>query len=234
MNRPTSLRRTRAARAPSDRLGSRPWEGGTRARPPTDAPGADVNGIEHRMTGKGEPDLDLVRRIDRGDEDAFRSLFRRYASHAHALALRVLRQPFLAEDAVQDAFLAIWRNPAAYDPGLGSVRAWVMRMVHNRAVDLVRREESQRRRAAPLLEGAVDDPADSVVAALGSAEEGAQVRQALAALPTEQRRVIELMYFAGLSQSRIAERLSLPLGTVKSRTLLGMRRLRGSLVGMDR
>jgi RNA polymerase sigma-70 factor (ECF subfamily) len=136
---------------------------------------------------------------------------------------------------VQDAFLAVWRNAGAYDPGRGSVRAWLLGMVHNRAVDLVRRVESQRRRAqATVLEGTVDDPADRVVEDLGALEEGARVRAALSALPTEQRRVIELMYFGGLSQSTIAERLSTPLGTVKSRTLLGMRRLRGSLAEMER
>jgi len=185
--------------------------------------------------GAGPRDRDLLRRIDQGDEDAFRRLFGRYAANAHALALRVLRQPFLAEEAVQDAFLAVWGNAGAYDPGRGSVRAWLMGMVHNRAVDLVRREESQRRRAeVAMLDGPVEDPAERVVEELGSADEGTKVREALAALPQDQRQVIQLMYFNGLSQSRIAEHLSLPLGTVKSRTLLGMRRLRGSLAGMER
>ena len=187
------------------------------------------------IDAEGPSDPDLLLGIDRGDEDAFRHLFRRYAARAHALALRLLRQPFLAEEAVQDAFLAVWRNAGAYDPGRGSVRAWLLGMVHNRAVDLVRREESQRRRAqATVLEGAVDDPADRVVEDLGALEESVRVRAALSALPTEQRRVIELMYFGGLSQSAIAERLSTPLGTVKSRTLLAMRRLRGSLAEIER
>lgn len=180
-------------------------------------------------------DRDLLDRIHHGDQDAFRRLFRRYAAQANALALRVLRQPFLAEEAVQDAFLTVWRHAGLHDPSRGSVRAWLMGVVHNRAVDLVRREESQRRRAeVTVLIQPAEDLADRVVNDLGALEEGALVRAALAALPAEQRRVIELMYFEGLSQSRIAERLSLPLGTVKSRTLLGMRRMRGSLAGMER
>jgi len=182
-------------------------------------------------------DRDLVQRIRRRDGEAFRGLFGRYAPSAMAIARRVVRQPFLAEEIVQEAFLAVWRNPEGYDQARGSVRAWLMGMVHHRAVDLVRREESQRRRAeeSQLTETTVvEDPAAQVVDEIGLPEEREAVRGALAELPPEQRQVIELMYFDGLSQSKIAEKLSLPLGTVKSRTLLGMRRLRGRLAGMER
>ena len=107
-----------------------------------------------------------------------------------------------------------------------------MSMVHHRAVDQVRREEAQRRRAEEAvgdLEADVEDPADLVVEEIGLPQEREAVRRALDDLPPEQRQVIELMYFGGLSQSRISESLGLPLGTVKSRTLLAMRRLRGAL-----
>ena len=182
-------------------------------------------------------DRDLIRRIRTGDEDAFRGLFRRYAPSALGLARRVVRQPNLAEETVQEAFLSVWRNPGAFDERRGSVRSWLMATVHNRAVDAVRREEAQRRRAEdvaadPDLEPV--DPADSVVEDLGIHQERMAVREALGKLPAEQRQVIELMYFGGQSQSRIAERLALPLGTVKSRTLLGMRRLRSELLGIER
>ena len=182
-------------------------------------------------------DRELVKRIGRGDEEAFRGLFRRYAQNATALARRVVRQPFLAEEIVQEAFLALWRDPAGYDQQRGSVKAWLMGMVHHRAVDAVRREESQRRRAEDVVvvvDLPAEDPADAVVDELDAPEERRAVRAALEELPVEQRQVIELMYFGGLSQSKIADRLSLPLGTVKSRTLLGMRRLRAALVGMER
>jgi RNA polymerase sigma-70 factor (ECF subfamily) len=182
-------------------------------------------------------DRDLVRRIRDADEEAFRALFRRYAPTAMALARRVVRQPFLAEETVQEAFLAVWRNPGGYDPGRGSVKAWLMGTVHNRAVDAVRREESQRRRAEDAQTSdvvMVPDPAETVVDELDLPEERRAVRVALEGLPAEQKQVIELMYFDGLSQSKIAELLTLPLGTVKSRTLLGMRRLRTALTGVSR
>jgi RNA polymerase sigma-70 factor (ECF subfamily) len=155
-----------------------------------------------------------------------------------ALARRVVGQQFLAEEIVQEAFLALWRNPDGYDEERWSVKAWLMGMVHHRAVDLVRREESHRRRAEETPpDGTVvvpEDPAQQVVEEVGLPEERKAVRAALEDLPPEQREIIELMYFDGLSQTRIAERLSLPLGTVKSRTLLGMRKLRVALAGMER
>ena len=182
-------------------------------------------------------DRDLVRRIGRRDGEAFRGLFGRYAPNALALARRVVRQPFLAEEIVQEAFLAVWKNPDGYDDRRGSVRSWLMGMVHHRAVDAVRREESQRRRAeeAQANEPVVTpDPAEQVVEDLGLPEERRAVRAALEQLSDKQRQVIELMYYEGLSQSTISERLGLPLGTVKSRTLLGMRRLRTQLARLER
>ena len=190
----------------------------------------------------GSPDLaeardrELVQRIRRRDEDAFRGLFDRYAPSAKALALRVVRQPHLAEEIVQEAFMALWRNPDGYDQQRGSVKAWLMGMVHHRAVDLVRRDESHRRRAEKTAQVVIEeqpDHAEEVVARIGLPEERRRVRRALGDLPEEQRRILELMYFDGRSQSQIAEMTGLPLGTVKSRTLLGMRRLRAALVEDD-
>jgi RNA polymerase sigma-70 factor (ECF subfamily) len=180
-------------------------------------------------------DRDLVERIARGDEEAFRALFRRYAPTALGLARRVVRQSFLAEEIVQEAFLAVWRRPEAIDRERGSVKAWLMGTVHHRAVDTVRREEAQRRRAEdargtdPVV---VLDHAEQVVEDVDVPRERAAVRAALGGLPEEQRQVIELMYFGGLTQSAIAERLGLPLGTVKSRTLSGMRKLRAEMTGL--
>jgi RNA polymerase sigma factor (sigma-70 family) len=182
-------------------------------------------------------DRDLVQRIRAGDEDAFRGLFGRYAPTAKALAQRIVRRSHLAEEIVQEAFLALWRHPEGYDQARGSVRAWLMGMVHHRAVDLVRREEAHRRRIEASIPGAVveqEDHAEEVVQQLGLPEERRQVRAALDELPEEQRAILMMMYFDGLSQSAIAARTGLPLGTVKSRALLAMRRLRGSLGRIER
>lgn len=182
-------------------------------------------------------DRDLLARLRGGDEDAFRGLFDRYAPTANALALRVVRQAHLAEEIVQEAFMAVWKNPDGYDGDRGSVRSWLMGTVHHRAVDLVRREEAHRRRAEDAIPEAYEeqaDHADEVVEAIGLPEERRIVRAALAELPEEQRRVLEMMYFDGRSQTQIAEATGLPLGTVKSRALLGMRRMRGALERIER
>ena len=182
-------------------------------------------------------DRQLVRRIEGGDEEAFRSLFEAYGSSAMALASRVLRQVHLAEEIVQESFLSLWLSPELYDERRGSVKAWLMTMVHHRAVDAVRREEAQRRRADDQVAGlreATDDPSDQIVETVGAPAEREAVRTALRVLPDEQRKVLELMYFDGLSQTQVAEKTGAPLGTVKSRALLGMRRMRSELERLER
>jgi RNA polymerase sigma factor (sigma-70 family) len=198
-------------------------------------PAAPLDAQQIATTPDG--DRDLMLRIALGDEEAFRGLFRRYAPIAIASARRVLGQSSLAEDSVQDAFLAIWRNAADFDERRGTVRSWLMTLVHRRAVDLVRREEVHKRRATAMqAESLVQgrDVAEAVVDALDLPEERRVIRAALNALPVDQRAVIELMYFHGLSQSQIALHLETPLGTVKSRTLLGMQKLRAALADFDR
>jgi RNA polymerase sigma-70 factor (ECF subfamily) len=138
----------------------------------------------------------------------------------------------MAEEVVQEAFLVLWRNPASYRQDRGTFRSWLMSTVHHRAVDAVRREEAQRRRSrewAPMEE-AEEDVGTTVVEEAHLADQRARVREALGSIPQEQRKVLELMYFEGKTQTVIAEELALPLGTVKSRTLLGMRRLRTLLL----
>jgi RNA polymerase sigma factor (sigma-70 family) len=182
-------------------------------------------------------DDELIRRVWSGDDHAFRELFAKYAPVANAVAHRLVRQTHLAEEIVQEAFLSIWRSPERYDRSKGSVRSWLMGAVHHRAVDVVRREESQRRRAgqaATALEVVVEDPVDELVAEVDRPRERALVRSALDGLPEEQRDVIDKMYFEGLTQTQIAEQTGLPLGTVKSRALLGMRRLRSILGDLER
>ena len=180
-------------------------------------------------------DRELARRVAAGDERAFRHVFRRYGPVAKALAVRIVGQPFLAEEIVQEAFLALWRKPDSFREDRGSFRAWLMATVHHRAVDLVRREEAHRRRAEHFEQDAElnqvgEDVAQSVVDEAETVRARARVRLALEEIPQEQRDVLELMYFGGKSQSTIAQELELPLGTVKSRSLLGMRRLRSLLM----
>jgi RNA polymerase sigma-70 factor, ECF subfamily len=184
---------------------------------------------ERDISAVDTSDESLLARVARGDDDALGSLYDRFGRVAYGLALRILRDERLAEDAVQEAFLAVWRQAASFRPERANARAWVLTFVHRRAVDLVRREE--RRRTEPLEPEA--EPAT------GSTAEAAELRRrreavqhALAQLPEEQRRPIELAYYGGLSQSELAERLGEPLGTIKSRMFTGLKRLR-ELLGTE-
>jgi len=181
-------------------------------------------------------DRALLARISAGDADAYKTLFARYAPTALALALRLVRHRSLAEESVQEAFLEVWRKPERYQEARGTVRAWLMTLVHNRSVDALRRELAQRRRSdeAAAFASVPDDPASDVVGALDLPKERARVRRALDGLPDDQRRVLELMYFDGMSQTDIAAHLSIPLGTVKSRSVLAMRKLRPQLREVER
>jgi len=180
----------------------------------------------------GSLDLELHRRISAGDRDAFDELFRRYAGPAYGLALRVTVQEALAQEVVQDAFLALWRAPEAYDPSRGPFRTFFLSLVHHRAVDTVRREERLRRRtdrASNLEPVRGEDVAEDVVEGAYLDVRRKEVRDALDVLPPEQRQVIELAYFGGLTQTAIAERMGIPVGTVKTRTLAAMRKMRRAL-----
>jgi RNA polymerase sigma-70 factor (ECF subfamily) len=166
----------------------------------------------------------VVALLARSDETALAELYDRFGGVAWGLAARVLRDDALAEDAVQDAFLAAWRTASRFLPERGSARTWLLTLVHRRAVDVVRRE--QLRRGEPLE--AAGDPAGD-----GGADESAllrlereRVQRALARLPDREREAIELAYFGGFSQSELAERLGQPLGTIKSRMFTGLARLR--------
>ena len=178
-------------------------------------------------------DLELYRRVLSGDAGAFESLYRRYGRVAYGLALRVTGQAVLAQDVVHEAYLALWRAPEAYDPSRGAFRTFFLSLVHHRAVDTVRREERLRRRterAANPGDATDEDVAEGVVEEAWLETRRAEVRRALETLPEEQRTVIELAYFQGTTQARIAEQLGIPLGTVKTRTLAAMHKLRRALM----
>ena len=166
----------------------------------------------------------LVALTARSDEVAFAALYDRYGRAAYGLALRVLRDEALAEDAVQDAFLAVWRGASRFLPERAKASTWILTLVHRRAVDVVRRE--QRRRADPLPESGYGGQEHSAADTAWLRLERERVQVALAALPDHQREAIELAYYGGFTQSELAERLGEPLGTIKSRMFAGLARLR--------
>ena len=181
-------------------------------------------------------DLQLHRRLLAGDRSAFDDLYRRYSPPAYGLAYRITGQQILAQDVVHEAFLALWRAPEAFDPARGAFRTFFLSLVHHRAVDTVRREERLRKRQerASNLETLVDeDVAEDVVDAADIAGRRIEIHSALETLPAEQRQVLELAYFQGMTQVQIAEHIQIPIGTVKTRTLAAMRKLRRALERKD-
>ena len=169
----------------------------------------------------------IVALVARSETAALAELYDRYGAVAHSLALRVLRDQSLAQDAVQEAFLAIWRGANRFTPERARAANWIMTLVHRRAVDLVRSE--QRRHRRPLGD-------DQRVDAEGPAEDAAwrglereRVQAALRRLPDRQRETIELAYYAGFTQTELAERLGQPPGTIKSQTYAALANLRDLL-----
>ena len=168
----------------------------------------------------------LVALVARGDEGALGALYDRFSRVAYGLALRIVRDQALAEDAVQEGFLTVWRQARSFSPERAKPSTWILTLVHRRAVDLVRRE--QRRRAEPL-ESAPEAAGGATDEEASLRERRAAVREALRRLPDDQREALELAYYGGYTQSELAERLGQPLGTIKSRMFTGLARLRDLL-----
>lgn len=182
------------------------------------------------MDGSAVSDSDavLLARLVSRDEDALAELYDRHGRAAYALALRVTGNAESAQDVVQEAFLALWRRGHTYQPERGAVRGWLLTVVRNRAIDSLRGPSGQAARTMPvdaLPLAAADNPEAEAVRTV----DGRRVRAALAELPPEQRDVVELAYFGGLAYPEVAERMGIPLGTVKSRMRLALERLRGLL-----
>src|SRR5919201_2113471 len=194
---------------------------------------SDPGDRTERGTGIAADDADrvILGRIGAGELDALEELYDRYRTMAYSIALRITTDAALAEDVVQDAFLGAWRNANRYLEGRGSVKTWLLSIVHHRAVDAVRRRrpttELPDRESTPPAALTLPDIWPEVAGRL----DRDSVRQALAALSESQREALELAYFSGLTQQEIAVRTGAPLGTVKSRMRLGLLAMRRALVG---
>jgi RNA polymerase sigma-70 factor, ECF subfamily len=168
----------------------------------------------------------LVALAARSEQSALAELYDRYGRTAYGLALRVLHDQALAEDAVQEAFLAVWRTASRFMPEKGSASTWILTLVHRRAVDTVRREQ---RRRTDSLELAAEPAVEGVEEDAWLRFQRERVQAALRRLPDAQREALELAYYGGFSQSELAERLGQPLGTIKSRMFTGLSQLREQL-----
>lgn len=180
-----------------------------------------------------DADRAVLALVTAGQLDALQELYDRYRTMAYSIALRITSDASLAEDVVQDAFLGVWRNASRYIEGRGSVKTWLLSIVHHRAVDAIR-----RRRPTTELPDREDVPPPALRAPdlwndVAAGLDRAAIARALATLSDVQREAIELAYWGGLTQSEIAERTGAPLGTVKSRVRLGLLGLRAALVAEE-
>jgi RNA polymerase sigma-70 factor (ECF subfamily) len=165
----------------------------------------------------------LVALAARSEHSALAELYDRYGRPAYGLALRVVRDESLAEDAVQEAFLTVWRTAARFVPEKGKASTWILTLVHRRAVDVVRREQ---RRRTDSLDQAPEPGGGGVDEEAWLRLQRERVQAALKQLPDQQREALELAYYGGFTQSELAERLGQPIGTIKSRMFTGLTRLR--------
>ena len=175
-------------------------------------------------------DEDVMQLVRRGDARAFEVIYERHSAAAFSLAYRMMGTRAGAEDVTQDAFLSLWRSGARYDRARGSVRTWVLGIVHHRAIDALRRATVHDRRRAGD-EGIEErfEAAERTDVEAARREEAGTVRSALSSLPADQSQVIELAYFGGFTHTEIADMLDAPVGTVKGRMRLGLKKMRSQL-----
>jgi RNA polymerase sigma-70 factor (ECF subfamily) len=176
-------------------------------------------------------DEELIADLGRGDADALGLLYDRYRRLAMAVAYRILEDATAAEDCLQDAFLQVWRNHASFHPERGNVKSWLLTIVRKAAINRHRGKEGRSRQDRPIEEveyllGESDDPHTQAVEHL----QAAQIKAAIEQLPDEQREAITLAFFNGLTHQEIAERIGAPLGTVKGRMRLGLKKMRSQLI----
>jgi RNA polymerase sigma-70 factor, ECF subfamily len=171
-------------------------------------------------------DEELISLVETGDAKAFATLYDRHGRAAYSLAYRMMGERQAAEDLVQDALLKVWRNAGSYRAERGSVRTWVLSIVHNRGIDQLRTLASRRRTQDRVEATAPKSQPSEAFAETWRNSRREQVREALVTLPPEQLKVLELAYFSGYTHVEISELLDLPLGTVKGRMRLGRKKIR--------
>ena len=196
--------------------------------------GVDGPGEMRTAVPVGDLDRAVLVRVTAGELSALEELYDRYRTMAYSIALRITGDASAAEDVVQDAFLGVWRHADRYAEGRGSVKTWLLSIVHHRSVDAVRRRRPTTELPAPEASLPAQLILPDVWAEVAGRIDAETVRVALSALSDVQREALELAYFGGLTQTEIAERTRTPLGTVKSRMRLGLLAMRRGLVGEPR
>lgn len=193
--------------------------------------GADAV-LSGELAGISGTDTQIVERLREGDVDGLAAAYDAYGAIAFSVALRVVGDRQKAEDVTQEAFLRLWSSASSFEPSRGSLRSWLLTMVRNRAIDALRGRAAHERAELPLFETQPSQQAsDDPWRAVADEFEAEAVREALGGLPVEQRQVIELAYYAGYTQSEIAEITRVPIGTVKGRTRLALEKLHSYLAG---
>lgn len=205
-----------------------------RGRSADPGPGATPAAGTAATSYAGLDDRALVARVTEGDGGALEALYARYGRACYGLARRILVDEQLAQDAVQEVFLAVWRDASRFDASRGGFSTWLLSMTHHKAVDSVRREENLRKRRTTddVLETR-ESESPQVEDAVWSLLRRERVREVLQTLPDAQREALTLAYFGGYTQREIAGLTDTPLGTVKTRMLAGMRRMKESLGGLS-
>ena len=186
-----------------------------------------------KVLAKPEPtDEYLISAICKGEESAIEVLYERYHRYAYSLAYRILRDPVASEDIVQDAFLSIWRKASSYQAQNGSVQSWIQAIVRHRAIDKIRASAHREYQWTPLQADNEQDPPSEqpdVWEQAWQSEQHRIIREVMLQIPSEQRMVIELAYFGGLTHAEISEQCHIPLGTVKGRMRLGLQKMKSLL-----
>ena len=178
-------------------------------------------------------DEDLISLVEAADAEAFATLYDRHSRAAFSLAYRMLGERQASEDLAQDAFLKVWRGASSYRADRGSVRTWILSILHNRGIDQIRSQASRRRTQDKIEASAPrSQPSEAFAETLRNSQRD-QVREALNTLPPEQLKILELAYFSGYTHVEISDLLRLPLGTVKGRMRLGLKKIRDYFESRD-